>query len=54
MAVWVNGATNPPRAPSATARSSSAAAPAGSMSDRWAAGISRPPLSEHQSQIQRL
>ena len=54
IAVCVNGATNAPRAPAATARSSSTAAAAGSPSDRWAAAMSRPSPSEHQSVTQRL
>ena len=41
--VCVNGATKPPRQPSATARSSSAAEPSGSSSVRCAIGTSRPP-----------
>ena len=41
IAVWVNGATNPPRAPSPTARSSSAAAPAGSI-ERQVRGRDQP------------
>jgi hypothetical protein len=52
--VIVNGHTKAPRQPSRTARVSSRAASAGSPSERWAIGISRPPESRQKSAIQWL
>ena len=50
---WVNGATNPAGTVAHGPLQLRAAA-AGSPSDRWAVGTSRPAPSEHHSQIHQL